>query len=970
MIPANRLLPNLVPWLGILTLPAGCMAPRQPEFVPVLWAAGPSERVNERDSPRARTICYSRERNAITLQGAVNETLGFEFVLSATSGPLAGLRLDAEDLVGPAGSIPRTSIRLYRHWPLVVERYENWYLRFVGLRERRAFPDALVPIDAPLHGQPFSLPTGESLPIWVEIRIPPATRPGSYAGGLLLRYPEDRRLRMPVELTVHDVFLDPANGIPILARVHLGPLIAAHTAGDPRNIPRALRDPDTRDTLLRAFLMLHDHGLSPYTDEVRPGFSQDVDGSIQIDWSEYDAFCGPLIDGSAYADARRAAAWPLPVDLAQPDPAQFDGSGSPFYTAVLKEYLLHCKRHFTEKGWLERAFVDFQLPFVASPGSDDLRSLRQLAGLVHLIDPEMRVVSALIPQAMAPFGWPGHRFEELGAHVDIWRTPARYQDVATLRRLQAMGKRIWLPPDQPPFAGSLCVEAPPIDARSLPWQAFLQAQDAIYIAQTTNWPDTAILERSIFDRPIRDREQPSDAWLLYPGRPFGLDGPVPSVRLKQLQLGLQDCRYLRLLAEHGRAETARLLAGSLIAAAGTEVYGDNYQDGLFGRRVQDAETWELARSLLVEETALTIDPRPVKPIDAGANRAAWAKFLADTRRIEILAEGSRMALVSRSEESPLSGRQRMGRVFTVSCDVAVRNGLRTPLEGTFELGPLPPNARALARDSSVGPLTERELARRTLLFEIPHLPPCDLDGHYEQKIAFDARTSGRLETHATVSAALVAALERPITVDGDLTDWPPNTFNVAGDFRLINDHPDAATRRARAQSQTVVYFGQRDDVLYIGLHAASPTASELESEPRRMRSEVEYDGLMPVGEDLVEVLIDPTNRATRSDDLFHVVLKSSGVALFERGIGVNPPIGEVAPWPAQTASHAVMRTDFGWSAEIGMALRSFGVASARGTVWGLNVTRLEPVRGEYSDWARAPRHCYDPRTLGNLIWPD
>ncbi len=36
---------------------------------------------------------------------------------------------------------------------------------------------------------------------------------------------------------------------------------------------------------------------------------------------------------------------------------------------------------------------------------------------------------------------------------------------------------------------------------------------------------------------------------------------------------------------------------------------------------------------------------------------------------------------------------------------------------------------------------------------------------------------------------------------------------------------------------------------------------------------------------------------------------------------------------------------------------------------GEHIARLEPQRGEYSDWARAPRYCYDPRTLGNLVWP-
>ena len=83
----------------------------------------------------------------------------------------------------------------------------------------------------------------------------------------------------------------------------------------------------------------------------------------------------------------------------------------------------------------------------------------------------------------------------------------------------------------------------------------------------------------------------------------------------------------------------------------------------------------------------------------------------------------------------------------------------------------------------------------------------------------------------------------------------------------------------RATSQTVAYFCRDKEHLYIGLHAAAPAGVEADDQSKRITSDVEYDGLMPVGEDLIEVVLDPTNRGTRPDDLFHVVLKSNGIAI-------------------------------------------------------------------------------------------
>lgn len=934
---------------------AACAQPDPVEVVlPAVWATGPNEVVDPAEPPRDETDYFSRSVRQIHLSGAINETVAFAFVLRGTEAFRGGLEVGFEALRSPAGTISREAVVIYRHWPVTVERFPNWYLRSVGPRVPREIPDALVPIDAPNHGRPFTIPPGRNLVLWVEIRIPFIANPGRYEGAIVVQDAAGHAERTRVVLTVRDMVLTADEAIPVPARVSFGSIIADHTSVDPENTRLILADDAARRALLDTFAMLQAHGLSPYTDEVRPSFQQGIDGAILLDWQDYDAFCGPLIDGTAYRDRRAPKNWPLPVDLLQPDPAQYGGIDSTVYAAVLKKYMAAVADHFEQKGWLDRAFVSFDLPTRANPRSEDLDRERRLATLTHLVDRRLRFVSRLIPQSMVPFGWFDHEYRDLSAFVDIWATPARYQHRPALEILQTLGKHTWLPPDRPPFSGSLAVEAPPVHARSLAWQAFLQKHTAIFLDAATRWPP------DVFDRPIHDRRQRTDSWLVYPGRPFGLDHPVPSVRLKQLQQGIQDYQKLKQLESCGHGGTATLLARSLLKAVGTEAYGDNYQDGLFGRRVDDPALWELAVRILNDELQDALLPGSEPARQHVASRADWARLLSATRGIQTQVESVRLSPDERPKQDG----------YLMTYEVAVRSEMPTPLEGRLHFGPLPDGASSVSDIVRIGPIPEMGLTRAKLIAALPAPPAADLGGHARQRLLLDAGTFGYIEIDATASILLASRMLRPITIDGRLDDWLPGVIHAASDFRLITAGPRGAEDRPRARSQTLAYVCRDRRTLYIGIHAAVPPVdSDRPLADAPLRNVVEYEDLMPVGEDLVEILIDPTNEATLSDDLYHIVLKSNGNPVFERGVGTVPPIGGVRPWPGLPPEYCVSRTEAGWSAEIAIPIAAFGPRAAERVVWGFNLARLEPIRGEYSDWARAPRYCYDPRTLGNLVWP-
>ena len=130
---------------------------------------------------------------------------------------------------------------------------------------------------------------------------------------------------------------------------------------------------------------------------------------------------------------------------------------------------------------------------------------------------------------------------------------------------------------------------------------------------------------------------------------------------------------------------------------------------------------------------------------------------------------------------------------------------------------------------------------------------------------------------------------------------------------------------------------------------------------------MQYDDLVPVGEELIEILLEPLNAGTRTpEDLFHIVVKQSGTDLLERGIDLVPNQSIRHPWAADIEVATSSQGDR-WFAEVRIPFAAFGPHLTEGTVWGLNVTRFDATNQEFSTWSGASGNAYDPLSLGNLL---
>ena len=89
---------------------------------------------------------------------------------------------------------------------------------------------------------------------------------------------------------------------------------------------------------------------------------------------------GGWIDGTAYRDQSPSAAWPVPLSVAYPDAARNGGFASPRYARLVAAYLTECRKHFEERGWIDRAFLRITLPSPLTP--DLVEQTRRFMGIV------------------------------------------------------------------------------------------------------------------------------------------------------------------------------------------------------------------------------------------------------------------------------------------------------------------------------------------------------------------------------------------------------------------------------------------------------------------------------------------------------------------------------------------------------------------------------------------------------------
>jgi len=407
------------------------------------------------------------------------------------------------------------------------------------------WPDPLIPgVDAfageVRNGFPFDVAPGESRAIWVDVFVPPGTAAGTYTGSVTVTGGGLAATTVPVTLRVR------AFALPSTATLK--------TAFGVRW--------DTCVAHLGSYAACGDPGIEEYnTMYARAALDDRVSlesvayyGPDGTDWTRFDGWYAPLLDGTA--PTRLAGAEMTTMRLMTGDAAE----------------MTLWESHFAGNGWIDRlfdytcdeppagcAFAD--IPVYAAPV--------HAAGLRTLVTADIDEVTAndfwddidiLVPivNAMEDRGGPDRRpeydaFLAGGPQKELWW----YQSCMS----HGCGSGCVGTTD-PYFTGwpSYVIDASGIQNRAMEWLSWsYHVTGELYFETTymlaTAWDDQC------------DFSGNGDGTLFYPGTPARIGGttdvPVESLRLKLIREGQEDYEYLALLAARGDAALADAEAEAL-----------------------------------------------------------------------------------------------------------------------------------------------------------------------------------------------------------------------------------------------------------------------------------------------------------------------------------------------------------------------------------------------------------------------
>jgi glycosyl hydrolase family 123 len=534
--------------IAAIPLVFSALRPAVPSFI--WWTTLALDKVRPYDSPPQKL------NDTVQISAARNEFESFQVVFHADSQQVDGIDLEVSDLTGPGGAVlPRSNISIY------FERFMN--LSKPSSIEGMAgeWPDPLIPRVDRYNGEkrnafPFSVREKRNQPIWIEVYVPPSTRPGTYRGKVTVWIQQNRDATIPLTLNVWNFTLPSTSSLPNSFGFN-GPTALRQHAGS-----------YTTDEELRRLTFLYSkaalwHRLSLHGGAMIPPEFNFRGTNIRIDWTDYDAEVGPFLDGTVLTPGQPLAGAKITsIDLRESRDIQSDEQKILYWRAYAK--------HFREKGWLNRLFNYL----VDEPKPEQFNDMLRRGRLVHSADRELRnlvtttprrdwndIIDIWTPLVNCFIPKPG--FEDFCNPMAERRSNLWWYQSCASHGCSIVGGEY--------FRGwpSYIIDSSAVANRVMPWMAwkydikgelYYNINEA-YSHKSDAWWDVYLFGGN------------GDGTLVYPGRPRNIGGrtdiPVESIRLKLIREGLEDYEYLTLLSRYGGSAMTAAYVDSLITNAFT-----------------------------------------------------------------------------------------------------------------------------------------------------------------------------------------------------------------------------------------------------------------------------------------------------------------------------------------------------------------------------------------------------------------
>src|SRR5438876_7115586 len=258
------------------------------------------------------------------IAAAKNEFESFQVVVT---GPATGVSMSLEGLGdGKGHSISGRDVTLYREALINVPQQTG------GDGAAGIWPDALVPDVDPIVGEkrnafPLDVPAGESRTVFVDVHVPADAPAGKYTGTLVVS--GGASAQVPVTLTVWDFSVPSTSTIRTSFGITWNGPCMGHGDGSCSNV--------AYEQALRARYV--QAALDNHVSVSVPVSSVPVSSTGAADWSAFDTYGGPFMDGTANTRLKNA----------QLTSVQIYGPAS---AAGVKGW----SDHFRAKGWFPRLF--------------------------------------------------------------------------------------------------------------------------------------------------------------------------------------------------------------------------------------------------------------------------------------------------------------------------------------------------------------------------------------------------------------------------------------------------------------------------------------------------------------------------------------------------------------------------------------------------------------------------------------
>ncbi|HMA96298.1 MAG TPA: DUF4091 domain-containing protein [Polyangiaceae bacterium] len=499
----------------------------------------------------------SSNQRPFEIDALPGETAAFQIVIASGVDGLEGVSIDTTDF--PNFGLRATEpVEIFLVHEIPIQRRSGGQRLHESLgwassamprapRPPTTIADALIPIAHAPHWAPYpsQIPARSSQAFWVDLRIPESgTFPITKFGTLRVRSQAGMLASIPIKVSVGSTPL---------------PYAAARTIlyFDPQEIVKRVGTAEAVDQYLQ---LIHAHGISSsFPLESRNDvqrFSQYLNGDL---FSERHGYVGAGAQRSAdvvVIGAYGAMEDPRPDSLARVD-----------------EMLLELER----------------LGLTDSPGKCDI--------FLYAIDeqcdsPRGRLWQEALRSAES------ERLRRLrvgqtcsespaGQPVDLVMMFASAYSPTNAWRGRRTDKQVWIYNGMLPNTGSFLTDAPTLSLTANGWLQAAHRIDRWFYWESTFWEDGNRGGLGPYD-PFATAETfhndqgdycNGDGMLVYPGRQLqfpqhdlGLDGVVPSIRLKQWRRGVQDAAYVELARQRDRKAAERIVnsvvTGGLDAAHG------------------------------------------------------------------------------------------------------------------------------------------------------------------------------------------------------------------------------------------------------------------------------------------------------------------------------------------------------------------------------------------------------------------